>query len=143
LQLAVGVVVVLIGGCASAGLRRGVPFDLGRGYPLADVTMCVTRVKHAGGVEHSVERLMLQKRLDLPCGPMEIDVRLCDREAFGHTFTVAFEAQCGGEYEVAATCAISSMAEPSGGGDHLCAVIVREAATSKILGEALNVDAEE
>ena len=136
----VGVVVVLIGSCASAGLRRGAPFDLGRGYPLADVSMCVTRVKHADGVEHSVEWLRLQKRIDLPCGPIEIDVRLCElrmQVPVGPTFTLAFEAQCGDEYEVAPTCAFaSSMGGPEAGQD-LCAVIVRDAATSKILDEAL------
>lgn len=131
---AISLVFALISGCASARLHRGVPVD--RGYGPVDVPICLTRLEHADGVDHSVVQLMLKESLELPSGPVEIDVRLCDRMMpAGHTFTLAFVAQKGAEYEVAATCAISGMGGPEGGSD-LCEVIVKDAATSTILDEA-------
>jgi hypothetical protein len=139
---AIGLVLAFIGGCASAGLRRGVPLD--RGFAPVDVPICVTRVKHAGGVERSVHELKLRESFDLPSGPIEIDVRLCSREMpSGPTFTLAFEAQRGDDYEVAATISTSTMSGPEGGGDDLAEVVVRDAASSKILDEASVVPREE
>lgn len=112
------------------------------GYGPADVPICVTRVEHAGGVNHSVVELMQKESLELPSGPIEIDVRLCGRMIpAGHTFTLAFAAQKGAEYEVAATCAIAGMGGPER--SDLCGVIVKDVATSKILDEASLVNPHE